>query len=517
MRRIESAWALAIGAICVGCGPAKDSSASATDSGTSTDTNATETETGGLGAPGFVIDGAGPDDYAGALPCGDVNGDGLGDLVVRRRGTPGYVVFGRAEEGVLRVGEIEPGIDGAAVDGASFDDGYSSRAIVLAAAGDVNGDGFDDLVVSRERSEDLAEVAVVFGGPVLASVDLDALAPEQGRALLEVPLGWAGSVHTYQLGDVNGDGFDDLAIVVGDGSEGGVDSIYVVFGGDALALTSVEALTAGDGGFAITGVYSPETIAAGDMNGDGLRDLVILEGGGPHESHSEIYVVFGGDALGTLDLTDSYGEGDVIVPPDFGGYTVLLSDATYAFLPAGGQLVAGHDVNGDGLDDLVVGGPLPAGSGWNLVHVIYGRSQVGSVRVPEELGDGVGLSITAESLPGGWDTYVIPSLSGDLNGDLRGEITLAVNVGGPGPNEHVETYVIYGDVEATAVDIGAVAQGEGGYILSAWPEVQHLGEAAEWADIDGVGGLELIIRDPESPANGENSGRTYVYFDPGVH
>ena len=39
---------------------------------------------------------------------------------------------------------------------------------------------------------------------------------------------------------------------------------------------------------------------------------------------------------------------------------------------------------------------------------------------------------------------------------------------------------------------GAVAQGEGGYILSAWPEGQHLGEAAEWADIDGVGGLELI-------------------------
>ena len=157
-----------------------------------------------------------------------------------------------------------------------------------AAAGDVNGDGFGDLIVggygANEGGDNRGAAYVVFGkaGGFGMSVALSALNGSNGFKLSGIDDKDYAGFSVGAAGDVNGDGFGDLIVGADHADEGGTDrgAAYVVFGKAGgfgnLALSALD----GTNGFKLPGVVDYDYLgtfvsAAGDVNGDGFGDLIV--------------------------------------------------------------------------------------------------------------------------------------------------------------------------------------------------------------------------------------------------
>ncbi len=186
-------------------------------------------------------------------------------------------------------------------------------------------------------------------------------------------------------GDINGDGIDDL--IVGtpfadpNGSASG--SSYVVFGRDTAAVGSFPATLAlsgldGSNGFRLDGeaMYDQSgrsVAAAGDINGDGIDDLILgALRAGPNRSESgRSYVVFGKDtaAVGSFPVT--------LALSDLDGSNGFRLDGEAMYDQSGRSVAAAGDINGDGIDDLIVGASDadPNGSASGSSYVVFGGTQ----------------------------------------------------------------------------------------------------------------------------------------------
>jgi len=176
------------------------------------------------GINGFRLDGVAKLDYSGVSvsTAGDVNGDGFDDLIVGARGAgpngSSYVVFGKASgfSAAMDLSSLD-GSNGFRLDGEAGGDESGNS---VSTAGDVNGDGFDDLIVGADGADPNGDRSgssyVVFGqaSGFSAAIDLSSLDGSDGFRLDgEAEYDFSGfSVST--AGDVNGDGFDDLIVGV---------------------------------------------------------------------------------------------------------------------------------------------------------------------------------------------------------------------------------------------------------------------------------------------------------------
>jgi hypothetical protein len=236
---------------------------------------------------------------------GDVDGDGARDFAVA---APRDSRFGYAAGWV----SLRSGTDGFVI-WSVFGSGGEMLGDVLADAGDLNGDGIDDLLASAQGAGEVR----VFSG---ADGSLVRTWTQSTSAQ------WFG-MSVANLGDVNGDGIDDVAIGAPEGTKSGTASVYLYSGADGSLLSQIDHV----GGEH----FGEEIAAAGDLDLDGVPDLVV---GGPMADPSGIT---NAGALHAYSLATN------AVLFDYFGDQVDEE--------LGGELASGVDLNGDGIPDVIFG------------------------------------------------------------------------------------------------------------------------------------------------------------------
>jgi uncharacterized repeat protein (TIGR01451 family) len=287
--------------------------------------------------PGWTVDGQQSSMYLGysVAGAGDVNGDGYSDVIV---GALGYDQ-GEYDEGLALLFLGGPGgLSASSAWSAEGNQNYSNLGQSVAGAGDVNGDGFADIVVGANNYDGEGRVWVYFGAPSGISPTPPWTArPNQSSAQFGFAVAAAG--------DVNGDGYADIIV----GSRDFYDSQYregraFVYHGSAAGPASSPSWWADSNqDYAYLGW---SVASAGDVNGDGYSDVIV---GAPYY-----------DSLGYGDN----GRAFVYLGSAAGLATepAWVGNGSYYYLRFGQSVAGAGDVNGDGYSDILVGAP---DNGWS--------------------------------------------------------------------------------------------------------------------------------------------------------
>jgi len=340
--------------------------------------------------------------------AGDVNGDGFDDILVGARNDQGagwlagavYLYLGSAQGVDLRTEQkiVPPAL-------APTWSTNLGRAV--SSAGDVNGDGYDDVIVGATGA-----AFVYLGGP--SGLDLATELQLTGT----MTLNYGGTVSG--VGDVNSDGYDDVVVSdEGDHTLGWwAGAVYLYFGSaTGIDPNSEQKLLAPDG--TLWDYFGASVSNAADVNCDGYADIVV----GAHEH------TWAGENPGAVYVF--YGTPRGVAP---NGYTKLTHPHSYLFDQFGRTVSAG-DFDGDGCDDIAVGGGF---SNILTTHVFRGGPAGADPSSGFRVQDPTGAQ-------GVW--WAFAEAAGDVDGDGYDDLILGARDDYSGPFSG-SAYVLYGDQDA---------------------------------------------------------------------
>ena len=385
--------------------------------------------------------------------------------------------------------------------------GIRNKDVVLTNIGDVNGDGHDDAAVAATKTSDGAGMTfVVYGSEagISSKFDVQNLFEanggdgSQGAVFHGANRNDRAGQSVSPAGDINGDGIDDFIIGASDADPNGVRNAgtsYVVFGTtdgfDASVSLADIANSGGQEGFAINGIgahdLSGSVVAAiGDINNDGRDDIAIGASQadiGNKKNAGQTYVLYGTDELFSSDfelsslLSENGGDGS----------RGFVLNGTRKHDWAGTHVEGGADLNGDGLDDLLVTAPNAnadrlTNSGQS--YVIFGDSEgfapeldLGDFRSANGNDGTHGFSISGSNRKSREGGYV--RIADDMNSDGIADLVIGV-----GNQSSTRRSVLYGvrkcggeirlvSLMDTQVYLDNFDQGNADYDGRAWDQYIH--------------------------------------------
>jgi hypothetical protein len=465
------------------------------------------------GTGGFVIQGQCAGDRSGErlAGAGDVNGDGLADLLIGvpegdpaagSRAGRSYVVFGRTGTSAIPLSGVAAGSGGFVINGQAAGD---ASGLSVAGAGDLNGDGLDDLLVSSGAGR----ASVIFGKASSTPIQLSAVARGVGGFVIHGPTGGVDrGLRVGGGGDVNGDGLADL-ILGAPGSESSAGAAagrsYVLFGKTGTTAVQLSAVAAGSGGFVIDGQCAAEgsgtrVSSAGDVNGDGLADLLVGAPSGDPPAGADAgraYVIFGKSSGTPVQLSAVAG--------GVGGFVIQGSRPGDG---SGANVVGAGDVNGDGLADVLV-------NGGDRTHVVFGRSATTAVNLSAVSAGSGGFVIHGDGSPLSDAGPHRIAGAGDVNGDGLADLLIGVGTSRSVGGERAgRTFLVFGQSATTALQLSAVAAGRGGFVIHGQGADDASGVAVAAAgDVNGDGLADLLVgASGADPAGRSQAGQSFVIF-----
>ncbi|MGV6819620.1 MAG: Ig-like domain-containing protein, partial [Parvularcula sp.] len=449
------------------------------------------------GATGQRIDGIEAAGFSGVSVSGvgDVNADGIDDFLV------GSYLAGANDQGAatLYFGD-DDGISAAnsvRISGVGVED---LAGVSVSGAGDVNGDGIQDLLVGVYRADfsgrtNAGATAVIYGrSGFTGDIDLGFNDPNLGFFIQGAETNDYSGFSVASAGDVNADGFDDIIIGawpadVGSMFEAG--EAYLVFGDPnrqgAFDVTTID----GNNGIRFQGDAADDRFgysvsAAGDLNGDGVGDFVVgaihADAGGRADAGAA-YIYFG-DGSGLNDPTYAAGEAGLVIQGAVAGDRLGSSVASLG------------DVNGDGIDDLIVGAFQADGAGGQRdagrAYVYFGdATRTGAVNAGTLNGqDGFEIvGLAADD----WTGLAVAN-AGDLNADGINDIIIGAHLAGP--DDAGAAYVVFGRADGSFPASLNLSQldGTNGFKVTGEGPRSYLGFSVSGAgDVNGDGIDDAIV------------------------
>jgi Ca2+-binding RTX toxin-like protein len=421
------------------------------------------------------------------------------------------------------------------------------------ASGDINGDGYDDLIISSPLgyypNTNSGRVWVVFGGPgPFRTMDMSNLLPFEGFYIGATSAFLQTGRSLGSGGDINGDGYDEIALSSG-------NNVYIIFGKaggfDSFDLASLTSTV----GFVISNATFCSSFT--DVNADGYDDILVGKG-------NESYVIYGkGGGFGPLDTAtlspsngfviknagpiiegagdyDSDGFNDIVVGtiqenPSFDHYVILSKAGGVGVVDGSGRQVfdaaglssadgfkirqgyvadSAGDVNGDGFDDIVTafasGGATTSIPG--EAYVVFGKPS-GAIgpTITGSLSPTEGFVMRGATRVG--HTIWSAASAGDINLDGFADVIV-------GDQGSQTAWIVFGkasgfgtvDVNGRSVVNLDNMTPEEGFALRSTAVQSHFGFSVSTSDVNGDGFSDVMIGAPWDPIKGGGGGRTFIYY-----
>ncbi len=378
-----------------------------------------------------------------------------------------------------------------------------------ASAGDLNGDGLDDMII--------ANTFVIFGDAAGFPNPLETSSLNGSNGFKIISTGGSTDVNT--ISDINGDGLDDIIIGSAFSSPNGITQAgvtYIVFGNNTGFTASLDLSNLNnENGFIIQGnhLFGSSGISvssAGDLNADGINDILIGAPGASRSgflSEGSSYVIFGSDSgyPNPLDLATLNGQN---------GFTI---HGNLNFSRSGRSVSSAGDVNGDGIDDVIIGAHATPSNGFSEVgksYIIFGsKNDFPNPLLLTNLNGDNGFIINGDEERGmfGWSV----DGAGDINADGVDDLIIGAYLAtAESVDESGLSYVLFGNKigfpnEFNVSDL----DGDNGFVIHGITRFQGVGYSVSSAGDVNVDGIDdIIIGTNERFINNELIGSSFIIF-----